>query len=131
MACQTGVQSRRLEVAVVRHYNFSEIEHPLGMLLTGPARRGAVSRWSGVETTYESGRVYLFVGNGDPRLLGARSGSEKPQFDYEVRPEGELRLDMKGGLWDSVSCESALIVALIERESFEAWVQSQYRSSAG
>jgi len=74
---------------------------------------------SGVATTYESDRVYLFVGNGDPRLLGARSGSEKSQFVYEVRPEGELRLDLKGGLWDSVSCESALIVACVCRPSQE------------
>jgi len=103
----------------VRYYHCSEVEHPLRMLLTGPARRGAFSRWSGVETTYESDRVYLFVGNGDPRLLGARSGSEKPQFVYEVRPEGELRLDLNGGLWDSVSCESALIVACVCRPSQE------------
>lgn len=48
----------------MRYYHCSEVEHPLRMLLTGPARRGAVSRWSDVETTYESDRVYLFVGDG-------------------------------------------------------------------
>ena len=80
------------------------------MVLTGPATRRAVSPWSGEEPTFDPHRVYLFVGDGDPQLLGRRT--LQPEFVYEVQPsEGKLCLDQKGRQWDSVSCESALIVA--------------------
>ncbi len=99
----------------MRYYHCSAVEHPIGSLLTGPATRGAVSRWSGVEPTYEPERVYLFVGDGDPQILSDNGTSLEPQIVYEVQPQGELRSNHTGGMWDSVSCGSAVVVACVYR----------------
>jgi hypothetical protein len=99
----------------VPYYHCSEVEHPNGLRLTGPATRRAVSPWSEEEPTYEADRVYLFVGDGDPRVFRESSISSKPKFVYEVELQGELRHDVSGGLWKSVSCESAIVRACVCR----------------
>jgi len=98
----------------VPYYHCSPVEHPIGRRLTGPATRGAVSPWC-VEPTNEPDRVYIFVGDGDPRTLSDSSISNEPKIVYQVLPEGELRPDLNGGLWKSVSCESALVTACVYR----------------
>jgi hypothetical protein len=99
----------------VGYYHCSDIEHPIGMRLTGPATRDAISPWSGKEPTYNPNRVYVFVGQGDPRLLSSSSVSSKPKIVYEVKAEGELQPDMNGGTWRTVSCDSAVITKCVYR----------------
>jgi hypothetical protein len=103
----------------VGYFHCSEVDHPIGLLLTGPATRNAGSRWTDVESTYESNRVYVFEGDGDPRYLADTSISSGPKFVYEVQPNGELRLDRGGGLWKSMSCESAVILTCVWSPSSE------------
>jgi hypothetical protein len=99
----------------VHYYHCSDVEHPNGQVLTGPATRGAESRWTGVELTYVPDRVYLFKGDGDPQTLGIPSFSPVPVNVYEVEPRGELLPDRNLGLWEAVSCESARVLACIHR----------------
>ena len=55
------------------YYHSSKIEHPIGRVLTGPATRGIVSQWCDKEPTFDGRRVYLWVGDGDPRSLSTTS----------------------------------------------------------
>lgn len=105
------------------YYHCTEAELQDGTLLTGAAARGVGSKWSGVERTHDSSRVYLFVrpddfeGGDNPKSLAhwdtSNSGREK--FVYEVRPNGGLRLDSNSRPWRSFSCESALITTCVHR----------------
>ena len=101
------------------YYHSSKVEHPNGRVLTGPATRGVVSQWCGKEPTFDGYRVYLWVGDGDPRTLSTISISQEPLIVYEVEPQDEPLLDCKLGPWDSVSCESALVVACVYRPAQE------------
>ena len=103
----------------MRYYHCSEVEHPKGTVLTGPATRHTTSQWSGVEPTYDSDRVYVFVGDGDPRCLKDSSVPSRPTFVYEVEPQGEMRLDQGGGVWRAMSCESAVILACLHRPELD------------
>ena len=95
----------------MRYFHCSEVEHPNGTVLTGPALRNATSQWSAAERTYDPRRVYVFVGDADPLLLRDASVPGGPTFVYEVEPHGEMQLDQAGGLWRSMSCESAVVLA--------------------
>ncbi len=97
----------------MRYYHCSEVEDPNGRVLTGPASRGLQSRWTGVESTYSPDRVYLFKGDGDPRTLCTPSFSPGPVNVYEVEPHGQLLADVRLGLWEAVSCETALVMACV------------------
>jgi hypothetical protein len=97
----------------VAYYHCSEVEHPTGRLLSGPATRGAKSRWTDVEPSYRADRVYLFEGDGDPRVLCAPSFTEGPANVYEVAPRGELTLDVNLGSWKAMSCESAIVLSCV------------------
>jgi hypothetical protein len=97
----------------VPYYHCSQFEHPIGRVLTGPASRGVQSRWTGLESTYSPNRVYLFKGDGDPRTLCTPSFSPSPVNVYEVEPHGQLRADVRLGLWEAVTCETALVMACV------------------
>ena len=56
--------------------------------------------------------VYVFAGDSEPQHLGASSVADEPQYVYEVKPEGRVRLDQKGS-WLSLSCESAVVVSCV------------------
>ena len=90
----------------------SEMTHPNGRVLTGPATRGVQNRWIGEESTYNPDRLYLFQGD-DPRTLRTPSFSPGPVNVYEVEPQGELRTDINVGRWLALSCESALVVPCV------------------
>lgn len=66
-----------------------------------------------MEVTYSPDRVYLFKGDGDPRALSTPSFSSGPVNVYEVEPHGHLFADVKLGLWEAVSCETAFVVACV------------------
>jgi hypothetical protein len=99
----------------MRYYHCSLVKHPIGLRLTGPGSRGADSRWSAVEPTYELDRVYVFAGNGDPQFLVDSSVADEPQYVYEVNPVGEPHLDMNGGSCLSMSYQSAVILACVHQ----------------
>ena len=95
------------------YFHCSITKHPVGLRLTGPAIRGAASRWSSEEPTFNPDRIYLLVGVGDPRHLGGMSFLDGPGYVYEVEPDGDLRPDADLGPWKCVSCDSAVIIACV------------------
>ena len=96
----------------MRYFHCSEVEkHPNGTVLTGPALRNATSQWSAAERTYGPSKGLRLCWRRDPLLLRDASVPGGPTFVYEVEPHGEMQLDQAGGLWRSMSCESAVVLA--------------------